>query len=272
MKIDAAQINCTVGEIKQNLDLHYQLIELAIERGVDLILFPEMSITGYCREEGRKLCLTADDQRLMKLREYAADGGIYIIAGAPVLLENELYIGSFIFSPDRTVNVYTKQYLHDGEELYYASSMNYNPVIRIGNEKIALAICADINCVDHPNAAKQRGSTVYLPGIFYAISGIEAGYELLQQYATQFSLNILMANYSGELWNVTAGGRSAFWGSNGELIGNLEVEECGLMLVEKVKMSSLYYQQVLFQENSYFFLCLCQNLCFGNLTSLGPLC
>ncbi|MEL7123297.1 MAG: hypothetical protein AAFO07_27865 [Bacteroidota bacterium] len=44
-----------------------------------------------------------------------------------------------------------------------------------------------------------------------------------------------MSNYSGELWNTKAGGKSAFWDSNGDLIGNLESNDTGLLIAEKCK-------------------------------------
>ena len=92
MKLASAQINCTVGEIQQNLDKHYQMINIAIAHKAQLILFPEMSITGYCREEGEKFAFTESDSRLKKLQELSALGNIIIIAGAPIKIKEKLYI------------------------------------------------------------------------------------------------------------------------------------------------------------------------------------
>jgi hypothetical protein len=36
----------------------------------------------------------------------------------------------------------------------------------LGTEKIALAICADIDNPKHPEAAKRDHSTLYIPSIF----------------------------------------------------------------------------------------------------------
>lgn len=46
MKIASVQINCTVGEIQQNLDEHYRAIKDAIDEGIKLIAFPELSTKG----------------------------------------------------------------------------------------------------------------------------------------------------------------------------------------------------------------------------------
>jgi len=233
MKIASAQINCTVGEIQQNLDEHYQIIKIAIEKGVKLITFPEMSITGYCREEGEKLAFKENDYRLDKLIKMSAIGDIHIVVGAPIKIKDKLYIGAFVIYPNKSIGIYTKQYLHDGEELFYSSSMNYNPIIKINQEIISLAICADINNENHPSVASKNGSTIYLPCIFYSNEGMNKGYKQLQTYAKGYSLNILMSNYSGELWNIKSGGKSAFWNSEGELIGSLDSNELGMLITEK---------------------------------------
>ncbi len=47
MILAAAQTNPKRGDIESNLIDHYNLIELASKNQVDLIVFPEMSITRY---------------------------------------------------------------------------------------------------------------------------------------------------------------------------------------------------------------------------------
>lgn len=234
MKIAAAQIDCQVGEIQKNLNSHFELIELAIENGVDLITFPEMSITGYCREEGDEYSFSRNDTRLQNLQELSSKGNIVIVAGAPIRLGSDLYIGSFIMNPDGAVDMYTKQYLHDGEQLFYSSSKAYNPIVKIGNEIIALAICADVSNSKHPKCAKENGATLYAPSIFYSIEGMRKGNQTLEQYSKEHQLSILMSNYSGNHWSIDAGGKSGFWNSMGIKLGELDERNIGLVLAEKM--------------------------------------
>lgn len=233
MKIASAQINSTVGEIQLNLNEHYLIIEIAVENKVQLIIFPEMSITGYCRDEGENLAFSKNDSRLNKLQELSNNGNIIIVAGAPIKTKGNLYIGSFVISPNKSIQIYTKQSLHNGEELFYNASMNYNPLIHLETDKFSLAICADINNENHPCQAQQNDCTIYLPSIFFSSNGIDTGHQQLQEYARKYSLNILMSNYSGELWGIKSGGKSAFWNSNGKLIGNLNSNETGILIAEK---------------------------------------
>jgi predicted amidohydrolase len=233
MILASAQTNPDQKDIFTNLNDHYHLIRIAADNGAQLIVFPEMSITGYVREEAKELSFRPNDSRLDLLQQFASDYKITIVAGAPLNIGPRLFIGSLIFSPVGSTSVYTKQYLHPGEEVYFRSSMIYNPVIEIENEKISLAICADIDNPLHAKCAYQKNSSFYVPSIFFSMNGISEAHKLLGEYAQKYSMNILMSNFCGKSWNTIAGGRSAFWNSEGVLISSLDDSNPGLLIVEK---------------------------------------
>ena len=233
MNLASAQIESTVGDIEGNIEKHLKMIRLAAQSQADLIVFPEMSITGYCREKGEELALTEADARLNILKESAKKYKIIIVAGAPITIEDALYIGSFIFKPDGNTEIYTKQYLHEGEEKFYSCSFDYNPIIKFDNELIIFAICADIDNEQHPKDAKSNQCTIYIPSIFFSKKGINEGHRLLSEYARKYSFSVLMSNYSGHLWDTEAGGRSGFWNDAGSNIVELSSNKEGLLVIEK---------------------------------------
>ena len=47
LKVAAAQIECRPGDIPANLALHLVTIREARDQGVDLLVFPELSLTDY---------------------------------------------------------------------------------------------------------------------------------------------------------------------------------------------------------------------------------
>jgi apolipoprotein N-acyltransferase len=55
MILASAQTKPKRGNIESNLNDHYNLIDLASQNQADLIVFPEMSITGYERENALDL-------------------------------------------------------------------------------------------------------------------------------------------------------------------------------------------------------------------------
>ena len=47
LSIGMAQINPRLGDVQANLELHLRTIEEAAQQGVELLVFPELSLTGY---------------------------------------------------------------------------------------------------------------------------------------------------------------------------------------------------------------------------------
>jgi predicted amidohydrolase len=237
MILASAQTKPKQGDIESNLIDHYNMIDLASKNSVDLIVFPEMSITGYEREKARSLAFTETDSRLDKLRQLSVDTKMILIVGAPILIKDKLYIGAFIIKPDHSISIYTKQYLHSGEEEYFNSSFDYNSLINLDKEQISVAICADIVNSKHADSASKNGSTLYIASIFFTQNGIADAHKTLSDYSKQYSMSVLMSNYCGQSWGLDSGGQSAFWNNNGELIASLNNQDSGLLIVENVKNS-----------------------------------
>jgi predicted amidohydrolase len=233
MKIASAQIEVTVGDINGNLQKHLEMITTAFENKVDLIVFPEMSLTGYCRKEGEKLAVNQSNPEIIQLKEKAQEYNLVIIVGAPIQMKDKLYIGSFILLANGDIEIYIKQFLHTGEDEMYSSSFDFDPQIKIKGETISLAICADIDKKEHPANAKKNNCSLYIPSIFFTKKGIDEGHDLLSKYAKKHQMSILMSNYSGFVWGLESGGKSGFWDSNGQLISHLGSDHEGLLIIEK---------------------------------------
>lgn len=234
MILAAAQTNPKRGDIESNLIDHYNLIELASKNQVDLIVFPEMSITGYERENSKDLAFTTTDSRLDKLRQLSIDKKMVVIAGAPILINYDLHIGAFVLKPDFSISIYTKQFLHNGEEEFFKSSFDYNPIISLNNERISISICADIDNSLHAENASKNDTSIYIASIFFTSNGIPGAYKTLSDYANQYKMSVLMSNYCGQSWGLDSGGQSGFWDKNGKLISNLNDTDSGLLIVENI--------------------------------------
>jgi predicted amidohydrolase len=232
MILAAAQTKPKRRDIKENLLDHYRLIKAASDEGSNLIVFPEMSITGYERENAHLLTFSLNDPRLDEMTKLAVDRKIIIIAGAPISINSNLFIGEFIIQPDESILIYTKQFLHPGEEKFYKSSFEHNPLITFENERISPAICADIDHTLHPENARKAGSSIYIASIFFSPKGLPSAHNSLSSYAKNFSMYVLMANYGGDSWGQPSGGRSAFWDKNGKMIAEMNDSDSGLLIVE----------------------------------------
>ena len=145
ISIAIAQSASIKGDIDANVAHHKRFAELAAHKGSQVIIFPELSLTGYEPELAKDLVISINDQRLIPLRTLAHESCITIVVGAPVLsTTGELNIGALCLLPNYATKIYTKQYLHPGEELYFSPGTE-KCMLKIAHEKIALAICADIS-------------------------------------------------------------------------------------------------------------------------------
>ena len=63
MKIAVAQTRPVKGDIKANIEHHKKMIGLAVSHGADMIIFPELSITGYEPDLAKELATNQDDSR-----------------------------------------------------------------------------------------------------------------------------------------------------------------------------------------------------------------
>lgn len=232
MFLAAAQFKPADNDYAANLQQHLRWSEKAADAGAQLILFPEMSLTGYVLETAATQAIAPGNPKLEPLQKLAVHRGITIIAGAPIQNGNQLHIGSFIFQADGQTTFYTKQFLHGRESDFFTGSNTHNPLLLIGNQRIANAICADITHAEHPEAAQQHKPTIYAASIFYTPGGIAEAHEQLAQYARTYRIHVLMANYCGSSYTYEAAGRSACWNAKGELVASLDAGTEGLLLTD----------------------------------------
>lgn len=232
--IALAQSASLRGDTEANLQKHMEFTALAAEKRAQLIVFPELSLTGYEPDLAAELAFTEDDARLKPLKDLAELHRIIIVAGAPFCTESALHIAAFILYPCGEGSVYTKHYLHEGEEKFFVAG-RLNPAILLGEEKIAMAVCADIANPVHAKDAARAGSTIYLASAFITPGGYEAEARILKNYARKHSMTVMKANYSGQSGGFPSAGRSAIWSANGELTGELPGEGEGILLAKKEK-------------------------------------
>ena len=205
----AAQMLAIEGDFGRSLARHLELARQAALAGARLVLFPELSLTGYTRDLDSARIFTLEDARLAPLQGCADELGLAIVCGAPLSLGSRLLIASFLFQPGQSPSAYAKKFLHPGEETAFAASPGLDPVLEVGGERLASAICYDIEHDAHVAAALALGPTIYAAGIFYSATGIDGGLARLRSISARTGMAALMSNYVGDCWNLKAGGKSA---------------------------------------------------------------
>lgn len=231
--IAAAQSPSIAGDIDANVRTHLRFIEAAQAQGVELLLFPELSLCGYELPLLRDCQLTPDDGRLAPLRNAAIAAGMRIIVGAPLADDSDALpcIAAFSFLPDGTSTIYRKQYLHPGEELYARPGAMGAHCQELGGQRYAQAICADATHYQHAADAAADGASIYLAGVLISEAGYANDAAKLQRYASDFGMGVLMANHAAPSGGYAAAGRSAWWTAGGVLSAEVTGPGSALLVV-----------------------------------------
>jgi len=193
VSIAVAQSIAVPGDVVRSVDDHIRLAREAADRGARLVLFPELSLTGYDRQLTPADAITTTDPRLQPLQELADGRDLLVIAGAPVVSVRGLHIGALCFLPGLGLVTYLKRYLHEGEEVAFVPG-DGGHAVRIGGQVVCVAICADITHGEHAYAAAARGADIYAASCFITPGGYRADSELLAGYAREHRMTVLMAN------------------------------------------------------------------------------
>ena len=232
--IAAAQSPSIAGDIEANLAIHVRFIEAAHAEGVELLLFPELSLCGYELPLLRDCLLTPDDARLAPLRNATMATGMRIIAGAPLADDRDALpcIAAFSFLPDGTATVYRKQYLHAGGELHARPGPMGAHCQQLNGQRYAQAICADATHYQHAADAAADGATIYLAGVLISEAGYANDAAKLQRYASDFGMGVLMANHAAPSGGYAVAGRSAWWSPGGVLVAEVAGPGSALLVVD----------------------------------------
>src|SRR5436309_1732437 len=83
-KIAAAQVASVRGDVEGNIGVHAAALAAAAGHGVSVLVFPELSLTGYEPDLAAELAVTTDDGRLAPLLALARRHRIEAVVGAPL--------------------------------------------------------------------------------------------------------------------------------------------------------------------------------------------
>jgi predicted amidohydrolase len=214
-----------------NIKQHVAVMQAAARHGVLLLVFPELSLTGYEPSLARKLAVQADDTLLQPIRDQAAISGMTAVVGMPLSLPGRpgcVFIGALVLKPNDDVCVYTKQHLAPNEASVFEVGMG-GAHAQVADQQVALAICYDTAHASHPAAAADAGASIYAAGIWSTPEEADMIKCRFEGHALQHHLTIVVANYGGPTGGASSGGGSAIWSADGTLV--VKAPESGVSLV-----------------------------------------
>jgi predicted amidohydrolase len=212
LRIALIQMSCEKAAIAENLERTARYIAEAAAHGVDVVGFPEMSITGYADPTRQpEAIIRLDGPEVAQVVEMTRGLPLTVLAG---LIEenpgNKPFITQVVIRDGELLGLYRKRRIVD-EEVEWFSPGNGVPVFVHGDLTFGIAICADIGSHEVFEACARQGAQIVFelaaPGLYgeQDTRDWRSGFEwwegecrkYLGQYTQEYGIWVAVATQAG---------------------------------------------------------------------------
>lgn len=259
MKVALAQLNYIIGDFEGNADKIIRNIEKAKVGGADLVIFSELSVTGYYPHDllEKKEFISKAEDKVKKIAGHCA--GIAAIIGAPRINESErgkkLFNSAYFLADGRIISIHNKTLLptYDIFDEYRHFEPNSDfKIAEYKGEKIAITICEDL-WDEQPTANEFAKDKLYKvspveellklsPAFVVNISASPFSYnqeswrkDVLVLKAKKYGLPVLYINQTGAQTELIFDGGSVFIDKQGNIIREMKYFEEDFLIVDTQK-------------------------------------
>ena len=242
IRLASAQINPVVGDIKGNIKLIIDAVKTAEAKGAQIVLFPEMVVTGY----------PVEDLALRPAFRKASSDAVKDLAKslATLGLSEILVVVGFLDDDGRPLNSVALIYAGEVKAKYVKRHLpNYGVfdefrnfvagagtlVVRFNGVDIGIAICEDIWRDEGPmqELADRKPGLVLVPnGSPYERSKDDLRLELVRKRAAQLAAPLVYTNMFGGQDDLVFDGDSMVVRETGELLARSPQFQQDLLLVD----------------------------------------
>jgi len=243
-KIALVQCDARLGDLEHNLAKHVERIEQARAAGAELIVFPELSLTGYLLQDMvPDVSRSVDDPCWERLAAAAGDAEI-CVGAVEESRTHAQYIASFHLDASGVRNVHRKVYLACYglfDEARYVGSGSRVQAIDSRLGRIGICICED---AWHPSML----TTLLLDGAQLVVvqtaspvrdfregdlpQNAHTWMDTLRTYARLFGVYIAFCNRVGSEDGLVFWGHSLLYGPDGEVVASAPSWEEALLVGE----------------------------------------
>ncbi|NLO01948.1 MAG: NAD+ synthase [Bacteroidales bacterium] len=275
MKVALAQLNYIIGDFEGNSAKIIKNIQHAKAQGADLVIFSELSVTGYYPHDllEKKEFIFKAEETVQKIAESCR--GIAAIVGAPCINENErgkkLFNAALFLADGRILSVHKKTLLPTYDifdEYRHFEPNNDFQIAEYKNKRIAVTICEDL-WDEQPTASEFGKDKLYQvspmerlaelnPDFVVNISASPFSYnqeswrkDILIKKAKTYKLPVIYVNQTGAQAELIFDGGSVFINNQGEIIKELKYFEEDFLVIntdneaeKAVQPSSGYIEKI----------------------------
>jgi NAD+ synthase (glutamine-hydrolysing) len=254
LRLALCQINTTVGDLAGNASRIREGIDAARRAGAELVVFPELALTGYPPEDLllREHFLTDTGTQLQELA--AATDGIVAIVGFPERISGALrgpapgspgpvaavvHNSAAVLCGGSVRSVYRKVHLPNygvfDEQRYFKAGEESGTVIQVGECRVGVTVCEDLWVAGPPASAEAAEGASLIVNIsaspYHAGKGLERE-RLFAERARETGAQIAFCALVGGQDELVFDGHSFVLDSAGETIARASQFEEDLLVCE----------------------------------------
>lgn len=214
LTLAVAQPSCVARDVAANAGAHAALVRAA--RPARVVLFPEMSLTGY---ELDAPIVAPDDPRLTPLIEACAETGALALAGAPV--GPDRHIGVLAIDGDGARVAYRKMFL-GGAEPAHLTPGGEPGVVEVDGVRLGLAVCKDTGVPEQAARTAALGIDAYLAGVLDHADELHIHGERAGRIAAAHGVWVAFASFAAPtgFGYGDPAGRSRIWAPDGRAVAS----------------------------------------------------
>jgi len=240
IRIGMAQLNPTVGALAANVEATLAMIARAEEQACDVVVFPELTITGYPPEDlVLKPSFVAANRRA--LDAIAARTGDCVAVVGFVDADRDLYNAAAVCGQGRVLGVVRKQLLPNygvfDEARYFSPGDTRDPgsLFRIAGVSVGVSICEDVWSPTGPMAVQAAGGAqvhLNLNGSPFEVGKQQARERMLATRAADASCALVYVNQVGGQDELVFDGGSLIVDARGAVVARASRFAQGLAIAD----------------------------------------
>lgn len=239
LHIALAQISCYQGNKEKNLETIKKNVVRAKREGAQLVIFPELSLTGYVvRDQIYELAERIPGPSTRVVEKLAKENELHIIFGMPETCEKAqatLYNSAVLVGPNGFIGKYHKMYLPTHsifEEKRYFRPGYQVSVYNTKLGKIGLVICYDIYFPEVTRLTRLKGAQLIV--CISASPGIRRAFfeTLTAARAIENTAFLAYVNRAGIEDGLQFWGGSRLIGPSGRIIAEAKYDEEDFVVAE----------------------------------------
>jgi NAD+ synthase (glutamine-hydrolysing) len=247
IRVALAQIAPQLGQLEANLARHHELLGQARARGADLVVFPELGLTGYLLQDlAAEVAMRLDDPRLAELAAATTDLSA-VVSFVEESADHRLFIAAALIEDGAIRHVHRKLFLptyglFDERRFFAAGDLLRAVPSRLG-AGIGIAVCEDFWHLTVPQLLALDGAQILInvsssPGRDLAAThevglGTATSWRtLMRAYAQLTTSFVIFCNRVGIDESISFWGGSEVIGPTGELVFGAPLWDEGLYTVD----------------------------------------